>query len=30
VVNWFVRHEVIVDRVVNRAVLPKLKGVSLL
>ncbi|MCX5519417.1 hydroxyacid dehydrogenase [Kaistia defluvii] len=30
VVNWFVGHEVIVDRVVNRAVLPKLKGVSLL
>lgn len=30
VVNWFVRREILVDRVVNRAVLARLKGVSLL
>ncbi|WEK48569.1 MAG: hydroxyacid dehydrogenase [Candidatus Kaistia colombiensis] len=30
VVNWFVRREMIVDRLVNRAVLPRLKNVSIL
>ena len=30
VVNWFVRREMIVDRLVNRAVLPRLKDVSIL
>lgn len=30
VVNWFARREILVDRVVNRAVLPRLKDFSLL
>jgi hypothetical protein len=30
VVNWFSRREILVDRLVNRAVLPRLRNVTIL